>query len=242
VQARRDIVAEYEHVCEAAGAVAGVIDLSTFGLAHCALRTTAGLTGTGSSSRHGRRRHDRDLPRPSSRVLQAARRGRRRASGRTRPPDRDVLPGSSRRERFRPRPRRSTARPRSPVRRGWASSRGSACALNWSRRRGARLTPHWPTPSLGFGLAASLWAECSAMARPLRINLSTRPFYNERGVTRCCARCGDRAGGLGVQPLAGLRALGRHAELERRISLSETKTRELKTRRRRSAGHQSSGA
>ena len=45
VQARRDIVAEYEQVCEAAGAIAGVIDLSTFGLAHCALRTTAGLTG-----------------------------------------------------------------------------------------------------------------------------------------------------------------------------------------------------
>jgi type IV pilus assembly protein PilM len=45
VQARRDIVAEYEQVCQAAGAVAGVVDLSTFSLAQCALRTTSGLTG-----------------------------------------------------------------------------------------------------------------------------------------------------------------------------------------------------
>jgi Tfp pilus assembly PilM family ATPase len=45
VQARRDIVAEYERACEDAGATPGHVDLSTFGLAQCALRTTAGLTG-----------------------------------------------------------------------------------------------------------------------------------------------------------------------------------------------------
>jgi Tfp pilus assembly PilM family ATPase len=45
VQARRDIVAEYERACQEAGATAGLVDLSTFGLAQCALRTTAGLTG-----------------------------------------------------------------------------------------------------------------------------------------------------------------------------------------------------
>jgi type IV pilus assembly protein PilM len=45
VQARRDIVAEYEQACQQAGATAGVVDLSTFGLAQCALRTTGGLTG-----------------------------------------------------------------------------------------------------------------------------------------------------------------------------------------------------
>jgi len=45
VQARRDIVGEYEQVCQGAGATAGVVDLSTFGLAQCALRTTPGLTG-----------------------------------------------------------------------------------------------------------------------------------------------------------------------------------------------------
>ena len=45
VQARRDIVAEYEQACQGAGAIAGVVDLSTFGLAQCALRTTPGLTG-----------------------------------------------------------------------------------------------------------------------------------------------------------------------------------------------------
>jgi len=45
VQARRDIVAEYEQACQEAGATAGAVDLSTFGLAQCALRTTPGLTG-----------------------------------------------------------------------------------------------------------------------------------------------------------------------------------------------------
>ena len=45
VQARRDIVAEYERVCHEAGATAGVVDLTTFGLAQCALRTTSGLSG-----------------------------------------------------------------------------------------------------------------------------------------------------------------------------------------------------
>lgn len=45
VQARRDIVTEYEQACQSAGAVAGVVDLSTFGLAQCALRTTGGLAG-----------------------------------------------------------------------------------------------------------------------------------------------------------------------------------------------------
>ena len=45
VQARRDIVAEYEQVCDGAGATPGVVDLSTFGLAQCALLTTPDLTG-----------------------------------------------------------------------------------------------------------------------------------------------------------------------------------------------------
>jgi len=45
VQARRDIIAEYEQVCAGVGATAGVVDLSTFGLAQCALATTPGLTG-----------------------------------------------------------------------------------------------------------------------------------------------------------------------------------------------------
>jgi Tfp pilus assembly PilM family ATPase len=45
VQARRDIIAEYEQACREAGATAGLVDLSTFGLGQCALRTTAGLTG-----------------------------------------------------------------------------------------------------------------------------------------------------------------------------------------------------
>lgn len=45
VQARRDIVAEYEQACLAVGAAPGVVDLTTFGLAQCALETTSGLTG-----------------------------------------------------------------------------------------------------------------------------------------------------------------------------------------------------
>jgi hypothetical protein len=44
-QARRDNIAEYEQACAAAGATPGVVDLTTFGLAQCALATAGGLTG-----------------------------------------------------------------------------------------------------------------------------------------------------------------------------------------------------
>jgi type IV pilus assembly protein PilM len=45
VQARRDIVQEYEQACVGAGAVPGLVDLATFGLAQCAL--AAGLAPSG---------------------------------------------------------------------------------------------------------------------------------------------------------------------------------------------------
>jgi len=67
------------------------------------------------------------------------------------------------------------------------------------------------------------------MARPLRINLSTRPFYNERGVHAVLALAAAIVLAVSAYNLWQVYVLsGRHAELERRISLSETKTRELK--------------
>jgi Tfp pilus assembly PilM family ATPase len=45
VQARRDIVSEYEQVCLSLGATAGVVDLTTFGLARCALAARGGPAG-----------------------------------------------------------------------------------------------------------------------------------------------------------------------------------------------------
>ncbi len=103
VQARRDIVAEYEQACQTAGAVAGVVDLTTFGLAQCALRTTAGLTGDwllihgaadGATIAIYRGRHP----------VFFRRRGADGdgAPGRARPPDGDVLPGPPRRRGVRP--------------------------------------------------------------------------------------------------------------------------------------------
>ena len=41
VQARRDIIAEYEQACAATGAVAGATELATFGVSHC-VRAAAG--------------------------------------------------------------------------------------------------------------------------------------------------------------------------------------------------------
>jgi type IV pilus assembly protein PilM len=45
VQAKRDIVTEYEQVCAGAGAISGIVDLATFGLAQCALATGDGVAG-----------------------------------------------------------------------------------------------------------------------------------------------------------------------------------------------------
>ena len=45
VQARRDLVLEYERACADSGAIAGIVDLATFGLAQCAIETGGGVTG-----------------------------------------------------------------------------------------------------------------------------------------------------------------------------------------------------
>jgi type IV pilus assembly protein PilM len=45
VQARRDLILEYEQACANAGATAGIVDLATFGLAQCAISTGGGVTG-----------------------------------------------------------------------------------------------------------------------------------------------------------------------------------------------------
>ena len=45
VQARRDIVGEYEQACVDAGAVPGIVELASFGLAECALAAGVGTAG-----------------------------------------------------------------------------------------------------------------------------------------------------------------------------------------------------
>ena len=45
VQARRDIVAEYEQACASTGAVAGAVELATFGVAHCARAAAGDIPG-----------------------------------------------------------------------------------------------------------------------------------------------------------------------------------------------------
>ena len=45
VQARRDIIAEYEQTCVATGATPGIVELTTFGLSQCALAASGNLTG-----------------------------------------------------------------------------------------------------------------------------------------------------------------------------------------------------
>ncbi|HOG29199.1 MAG TPA: pilus assembly protein PilM [Vicinamibacterales bacterium] len=45
VQARREIVEEYERACLATGAAPGIVELASFGLAQCALVTSGGIAG-----------------------------------------------------------------------------------------------------------------------------------------------------------------------------------------------------
>ena len=45
VQARRDIITEYEQACLATGATPGIVEPTTFGLAQCALAASGDLTG-----------------------------------------------------------------------------------------------------------------------------------------------------------------------------------------------------
>jgi hypothetical protein len=45
LQARRDIVTQYEQVCVETGATPGIVELTTFGLSQCALATSGDLSG-----------------------------------------------------------------------------------------------------------------------------------------------------------------------------------------------------
>jgi len=69
------------------------------------------------------------------------------------------------------------------------------------------------------------------MARTDRINLSTRPFYNERGVLVVLALAAAVVLAVTAYNLWQVYVLsGRHAELQGRISQEETKTRDLRQR------------
>jgi Tfp pilus assembly protein PilN len=68
------------------------------------------------------------------------------------------------------------------------------------------------------------------MARTDRINLSTRPFYNDRAVHALLALAGAIVVAVSAYNLWQVYGLsGRHAELQRRIAQAEGKTRELRS-------------
>ena len=67
------------------------------------------------------------------------------------------------------------------------------------------------------------------MARTYRINLSTRPFYNERAVHAALALVAAVVLALSAFNLWQVYVLsGRHAEVQGRLSRAESKTRELR--------------
>jgi Tfp pilus assembly protein PilN len=69
------------------------------------------------------------------------------------------------------------------------------------------------------------------MARTDRINLSTRPFHNERGIHVVLALAAVFVLAISAYNLWQVYVLsGRHAELQVRLSQAETKTRELRDR------------
>jgi Tfp pilus assembly protein PilN len=69
------------------------------------------------------------------------------------------------------------------------------------------------------------------MARTARLNLSTRPFYNVRGVHALLALAAAVVLAVSAFNLQQVYVLsGRHAELQGRISQAETKSRELRER------------
>ncbi len=168
--------------------------------------------GLAAHPRVGGRGHHRDLPGPEPGVLPPPRRGRRRPPGRARAPDGHVLPGPPRRPRIQPRPRRRHARRRRSSGADWTAiqarlgvPRGTGDARC---RRGGRRSG-WPTRSRPrSGWPPPCGQRRRAMGRMDRINLSTRPFYNERAVHAAAgARGGAGRGGVGLQPLAGVRAV-----------------------------------
>ncbi len=113
--AREDVIHQYEQACLMAGAHAGLVDLSTFGVINSILSGSSAPTGDWLLVHV-----DRHLPhaggdaRQRAVVLPQPRRGRGHARGPD-PPDGDVLRGSPERRRFRARAdrrRRASARRR----------------------------------------------------------------------------------------------------------------------------------
>ena len=201
--AREDVIHQYEQACLMAGAHAGLVDLSTFGVINSIL---AGLVGAGGRLAAGAR--DRHLPdagrdaRQRAVVLPQPRRGsegtladlihqtamyyedrlhgggfaRVLIAGGAR------LPGGAESVR-RGLEERLRCRVESVDPRGAAAPAGSHRRVAGTARRAGAAGRHADARTEG-GVAM------------LRTNLSTRPFYNERGV-RTGAR---RAGGAGDRP------------------------------------------
>ena len=224
--ARRDIVAEYEALCAAAGAQAGLVDLSTFNVINAVLagdRCAGGRLAAGQ--RRARLGVDGDSPRRRSDLLPEPRRRRRRHARRSRAPDGDVLRRPPERRRICARAalrrveRRRTARRPTSSSCGAASRSASARPSDPVDPRDAARSPIASAARPRSSMRWRRWSACwsaTGRRRMIRTNLSTRPFYNERAVNvwarraRPCRGAGNRlqrdarALRLGQQHRAGL--------------------------------------
>jgi hypothetical protein len=173
IVARREMVREYESVCEQVGIEAGLIDISTFGVINLFLSANLGTAGDWLVV------HMRPEYTGGGRCGSA--RGRR-------PPDGDVLPGSSRgarvqpdlARRARPSPGRGRSRPTES-----RSAHGDCRRTNRSHARsGAHRSHPCDTGTDGNTVAAGrhVAENPTRGSLMLRTNLSTRPFYNMRAV------------------------------------------------------------
>ena len=187
----------------------------TFGVAQCALRTSAGpIRRLAADPRDGRRRHAGDLPRRAPGVLPAPRRPTATAtwemSHQTAMYYQDRLGGRG----FARVLVGGTPAPALTSRRLAGDPGAARRARSRSRSalvvRRAGCAGHLEAMVPAFGMALSLRAErVGSWRMHRRINLSTRPFYNERGgACRSWRWSRHRAGRHGVQPVAGLRAVG----------------------------------
>ena len=193
VMARKDIIREYEAVCEAAGAQAGVVDLTTFNVINAVLASAAAAGGRlAARARHPGRRHDGDSSRRVARVLPQPHRRRGsgpRGSWSTRRRcttkivsaasgfSRVVLAGGGS-------PASQGAQDADYLRRALEQRLGTKVDSDRSaQRRDPDGSHHGQYRAARRARAARRPAGAGAGSLTmLRTNLSTRPFYNERGV------------------------------------------------------------
>ena len=198
VAARREVVREYESVCEEAGIEAGLVDLATFGVVNLFLSSgppaangdwlvvhmrpeyTSIVILRGEDLIFFRNRAEGDEEALQDVVHQTAMYYQDRLGGRgfTRSPARRAREGAGRRRHGAPRSRRA---------------HGHGCRADRSHARRCADRPHSSDAgtdgdAVAAGGDAAAHAAGSGDRLMLRTNLSTRPFYNIRAVQAAARR------------------------------------------------------